>query len=61
METTTKTQAQNKIKYAFPKKPMCYFHADEDFREDWDWGKEKIKEGTIRSNTIRQTADRVLA
>lgn len=19
-----------------------YFHADEDFREDWDWGNEKI-------------------
>lgn len=21
--------------------PGHYFHADEDFREDWDWGKQK--------------------
>lgn len=24
------------------KKRAYYFHADEDFREDWDWGKEKM-------------------
>jgi hypothetical protein len=22
-------------------KPNYYFHPDEDFREDWDWGKRK--------------------
>lgn len=22
--------------------PGYYFHADEDFREDWDWGKAKV-------------------
>jgi hypothetical protein len=22
--------------------PGYYFHADEDFREDWDWGKKKV-------------------
>jgi len=22
--------------------PGYYFHADEDFREDWDWGKSKM-------------------
>lgn len=23
-----------------------YFHADEDFREDWDWGKNKFQESS---------------
>lgn len=22
--------------------PGYYFHADEDFREDWDWGKKNV-------------------
>jgi hypothetical protein len=60
METTTKKPAQNKIKYAFSKKPVYYFHADEDFREDWDWGKEKTQERASISTTLRQVANRAI-
>lgn len=28
-------------KLDFNGRPNYYFHADEDFREDWDWGKIK--------------------
>lgn len=28
--------------------PGYYFHADEDFREDWDWGKTKAMASSKR-------------
>ena len=31
-----------------------YFHADEDFREDWDWGKSKV----IASRAVSKPANR---
>ena len=59
METTTNNTAQKSKKYAFPKKPSHYFHADEDFREDWDWGKEKSNQYPTRSTAISQAANLV--
>jgi hypothetical protein len=41
MKTENHNGVFNHVKYAFPKKPTYYFHADDDFREDKEWGKEK--------------------
>jgi len=41
MKIKTDTRGFNPVKYSFPKKPVYYFHADEDFREDREWGKNK--------------------
>lgn len=41
MKIKANNQEFGTAKYASPKKPMYYFHADEDFREDREWGKEK--------------------
>lgn len=35
-------------------RPGYYFHADEDFREDWDWGKSKM----IASKSISRPANK---
>lgn len=32
-----------------------YFHADEDFREDWDWGKQKV----VASKTISKPVNKL--
>lgn len=44
MKIKTNNQEFSTVKYAFPKKPTHYFHADEDFREDREWGKDKSRE-----------------
>ncbi|WP_169472390.1 hypothetical protein [Pedobacter hiemivivus] len=41
-----KTKPNEGKRHNFPKtsvsgNPSYYFHADEDFKEDWEWGKEK--------------------
>ncbi|MHA4893771.1 hypothetical protein ACXZ1K_03390 [Pedobacter sp. PWIIR3] len=49
MKTTSKTDKRTKISMPSSKfNPKYYFHADEDFREDWGWGKSK----TIASNVV---------
>lgn len=35
--TNTATQRPSTAKIKTFGKPQYYFHADEDFREDWDW------------------------
>ncbi|MGY0035809.1 hypothetical protein [Pedobacter sp. NJ-S-72] len=33
----------------------CYFHPDEDFREDWDWGKTKqVKEQPVHEPQVKK-------
>ena len=44
MKTKFDHREAHAAKYAFPKKPMYYFHADEDFREDREWGRDKGEE-----------------
>ncbi|MNK05963.1 hypothetical protein D3C87_238530 [compost metagenome] len=44
-----KTKTNEGKRHNFPKTrvngtPSYYFHADEDFKEDWDWAKEKTIE-----------------
>lgn len=34
--------------------PGYYFHADEDFREDWDWGKTKITASKALSKPVNK-------
>ncbi|RAJ35364.1 hypothetical protein [Pedobacter cryoconitis] len=34
-----------------------YFHADEDFREDWDWGKTKDQKSTDHQRPGKDTPD----
>ena len=47
MKIKANDQEFSTARYASPKKPMYYFHADEDFREDREWGKEKGREMPI--------------
>ena len=47
MKNKANNQDFSTARYASPKKPMYYFHADEDFREDREWGKEKGREMPI--------------
>lgn len=43
MKTTGRINKRVKInKSGLKSDPGYYFHADEDFREDWDWGKQKV-------------------
>ncbi|MBB5637755.1 hypothetical protein HDE68_003680 [Pedobacter cryoconitis] len=38
-----------------------YFHADEDFREDWDWGKTKT-EGLAKDHLVeKKTTDSLIS
>lgn len=30
-------------------KPAYYFHADEDFREDWNWNKQEVVNNNIQN------------
>lgn len=49
MKATERINKRTNMGKAFVKKDKgYYFHADEDFREDWDWGKAKV----IASKTI---------
>lgn len=41
MKTKADKHEHHATKYSFPKKPIYYFHADEDFREDREWGRDK--------------------
>lgn len=43
MKATDRINKRIKVNQAGLKDtPGYYFHADEDFREDWDWGKKKV-------------------
>ena len=57
MKTKANNHGLNPGKYSFSKKPVYYFHADEDFREDREWGKEKSKERAVRNSSMSQAAD----
>lgn len=41
MKTKADNYDSHATKHTFPKKPTYYFHADEDFREDREWGRDK--------------------
>ncbi|NQX54531.1 hypothetical protein HQN86_12980 [Pedobacter panaciterrae] len=48
MKTTGKINKRIKMEKLGDKgSPVYYFHADEDFREDWDWGKQRIVSKSI--------------
>lgn len=38
-----------------------YFHADEDFREDWDWGKNKSAESPAHNVPKKEIPDIFIA
>lgn len=59
MKTKAKNQVSTATKYAFSKKPTYYFHADEDFREDREWGKEKGREMPMAKLPVSR-ADRAI-
>lgn len=49
MKATGRINKRTKVKGPGIKTaPGYYFHADEDFREDWDWG----KKNTIASKAV---------
>jgi len=55
MKTTGRINKQIKMgKPDLKGKPGYYFHADEDFREDWDWGKQKM----IASKAITKSTNK---
>ncbi|WP_316815134.1 hypothetical protein [Pedobacter nyackensis] len=55
MKTTGRTSKPvNTGKPGLKKGKGYYFHADEDFREDWDWGKSKV----IASKAISKPANK---
>ncbi len=55
METKIKMQKQTKPTSTAKQGPRdYYFHPDEDFREDWDWGKAKKIAGKALSKRTNQ-------
>lgn len=55
MKTTGRTKNRGKIeKPGLKSGKEYYFHADEDFREDWDWGKAKV----IASKAVSKPGNR---
>lgn len=55
MKAIGKTSKRSSLKKASTKKGKGYFfHSDEDFREDWDWGKAKV----IASKAISRPANK---
>lgn len=55
MKTIDRINKQTKIdKTGLKRGSAYYFHVDEDFREDWDWGKRKM----IASKTISKPANK---
>ena len=61
MKTKTDNYQFNPAKYAFPKKPMYYFHADEDFREDTEWGKDNRSDLSTASLTTSGASQATLS
>nr|WP_068891171.1 hypothetical protein [Pedobacter panaciterrae] len=54
MKQKTKTPtALTFLKTAAYRKANCYFHADEDFREDWEWGNAKSEEMGNKINAAK--------
>lgn len=59
MKTRADHHQPQATKYSFPKKPVYYFHADEDFREDREWGRDKdtdLMKGKFAINRIANNA-----
>lgn len=59
MKTRADHHEPHATKYSFPKKPVYYFHADEDFREDREWGRDKdidLMKGKFAINRIANNA-----
>lgn len=55
MKATGKINKRTKVNQPGVKStPGYYFHADEDFREDWDWGKKKV----VASKTISKPVNK---
>nr|WP_157247078.1 hypothetical protein [Pedobacter panaciterrae] len=55
MKTTGKINKRIKMEKTGEKgSPGYYFHADEDFREDWDWGKQR----RIASKSITKSTNK---
>ncbi|NQX54541.1 hypothetical protein HQN86_13030 [Pedobacter panaciterrae] len=55
MKTAGRINKRNKAKKLGLKgDPGYYFHADEDFREDWDWGKSKMIASRASSRPVNK-------
>jgi hypothetical protein len=52
--TNTATQRPSTAKTKTFGKPHYYFHADEDFREDWDW---KVTQQTATDGSVQPTLE----
>ena len=52
----SKPQEEAKLKSAIKlsNSPKYYFHPDEDFKEDWDWGKDKVTASKALSKRTNQ-------
>lgn len=59
MKTKANHHDPHATKYSFPKKPVYYFHADEDFREDRDWGRDKHTDLLKGKPTMTRTGNNV--
>lgn len=53
MKTSEEKKEQKKSRWAvrFSKTPNYYFHPDEDFKEDYEWGKNKLISKHNNQNT----------